>query len=394
MRDVIIVGGGPAGSASATFLARAGWDVLLLDRAQFPRDKACGEFLTPATKPLFEQLGVWDRLCARGLHPVAGVTLYSSGNGHANYLPVDGAPAGYSMRRRILDAELLQNARAAGAEVREGARVRGLLFEGRRIAGVTVTSGKTTEELKARLVIGSDGTHSLVARQMGVVRPLRRLQRVAVVSHWKGLPDAGAIEMRSKKGVVCGLGPLSDGAANITVVVSTAFAARIAGRPGEFLSEEVAAHFPDLADRLAGGQQEAKVKTVGCFGHLCSRATADGAMLVGDAAAFIDPFTGEGVYFALRGAQLAAQVTHQALQQNDLSSIRLAEYDRLRKELFHRYLLCGVVQGVVRNPFLMNRVVNRCEERPELAAGLMEVLGDLRPARQALNARFALKLFS
>jgi flavin-dependent dehydrogenase len=253
--------------------------------------------------------------------------------------------------------------------------------------------GSGPEEIRARLVIGADGTHSLVARQLGLVRPLPRLQRIALVSHWRGV-SGDAIEMRARGRTVCGLGfpgPQA-GTANLTLVVPTSAASQIAGRAGDFLEETLQTRFPDLAARLAGAEREPGLRTVGCFGHVCRPAIADGALLVGDAATFIDPFTGEGIYFALHGAQFAAAVATEALRANDTSRARLMAYDLTRRELARRYLLCDIVQAIVRTPALYNRVARRLDRLPDLAGRLFAVLGDLRPPGDVLNLDFVWRL--
>jgi geranylgeranyl reductase family protein len=387
--DALIVGGGPAGSATAILLAKAGWRVLLLDRAAFPRDKPCGEFLTPETERIFRRLGVWERLRERGLIPVSHAILHAPNRQEAVYTPAGEAQAGWTMRRTLLDATLLEQAKQHGVEVREGGAVRGLIQEGGRAVGVAAGAG----ECRARLVVGADGTHSLVARSLGLVRPFARLQRIALVSHWQGIPSSDAIEMRSNGSVVCGVGAQGNGRANLTLVVPQSAASQVAGRAETYLTETVASHFPALAERLTAAECEPRVRTVGCFGHITRQASGAGCLLVGDAATFIDPFTGEGVYFALRGAELAAQTAHEALSENDLSAARLAAYDRARAELKQRYLLCDVVQAVVRTPFLMNRVVSRMARTPRTADHLMRVLGDLRPAREAFHPLMLWQLF-
>lgn len=434
--DAIVVGGGPAGAGTATWLARAGFHVTLLDRARFPRDKACGEFLTREACHLMQDLGAWEAVCEVGARPVAATVLVAPDGWQTRHTPPDGSPTGYALRRIALDAVLLENARTAGVEVWEGFAVRELLRdEAGRVLGV---AGKEASgepfSLRARLVVGADGSHSLVARQLNLVRPLLRLQRVALISHWRNISGPGdTIEMRARQQVVCGLGfpphsstcpPApsrsrrgSEGAgidgspspaaqresrergpeslsANLTLVVPTALAAQIAGRAGDFIEETLQTHFPDLAARLAGAEREPVIRTVGCFGHLCRPAVAEGALLVGDAATFIDPFTGEGVYFALRGAQLAAEVAAEALRADDLSRSRLLAYHRARRELARRYLLCDVVQAVVRAPALFSQVVRRLERFPGLAERLLGVLSDTRPPTDALHPGFLWRLFA
>jgi menaquinone-9 beta-reductase len=389
--DVVVVGGGPAGCATAISLARAGWRVTLFDRCRFPRDKPCGEYLTPATRPLLVDLGVWDRLQRDGLAAVPEVRLVSPSGRLARYAPSDAGPAGFAIRRLVLDRILLEAAKSAGVDVREGVRVRALVRSGDAVTGISIASD--IGPLRARLVVGADGTHSLVARELGLVRPLARLQRVAIVSHWSGVAGPPAIEMRSAGGIVCGVGSLGRGNANVTIVARTDQASRIAGRHREFLCDSIERSFPDVWERLRQAECESVVRAVGCFGHLTRRASAAGALLVGDAAAFVDPFTGEGVYFALQGARIAAKAADAALHAGDVSSRALTAYDRSRRELSRRYLLCGAVQTVVRTPLLMERLVRRCGREPLVLARLMEVLGDLRPPGDALSAAFAARLF-
>jgi geranylgeranyl reductase family protein len=395
--DVIVVGGGPAGAGSATWLAQAGFQVVLLDRAHFPRDKACGEFLTREARRLMVELGAWERVVAAGARSVSATVLCASGGAQTRHIPADGGPTGYSLRRIALDAALLETARAAGVEVREGFAVRELrrMVQSNTIGVTGKEDTGTPFTLSARLVIGADGAHSLVARQLGLVRALPRLQRVALVSHWQRVSgDNAAIEMRAHGQIVCGVGFPDADAANVTLVVPTGLASQIAGRAAEFCEETIQTHFPDLAARLSGAVREQVLRTVGCFGHVCTPPVADGALLVGDAATFIDPFTGEGVYFGLRGAQLAAEVAADALYNGDTSRTRLLAYHRARQELTRRYLLCDVVQAVVRRPVRFAQIVRRLERFPGLADRLLGILSDTRPPTDALHPAFLWRLLA
>ena len=117
-------------------------------------------------------------------------------------------------------------------------------------------------------------------------------------------------------------------------------------------------------------------------------------MLIGDAATFIDPFTGEGVYFALRGAFLAAETAAKALKSGNVSQKALRDYPRHRRELTRRYLLLDVIQNVVRTPALFSEVVRRLAVRPAAAAHLLTILGDLRPPTAALHPAFLWRLLA
>lgn len=397
--DALVVGGGPAGAATATWLAREGFRVLVIDRADFPRDKACGEFLTPGAVAALQRLGIWEAVLHAGAAPVSGIRLFGPGGGLAEYRPNYGAPAGWSIRRTALDATLLAHARIAGADVLEGTAVSSVRYDvNSRKWSVSlrqipvIPSPLHPLTLSSSLLIGADGTHSLVARQLGLVRRIPRLERVGLVCHWSGV-SGDALEMRARDGAVCGFGPLGVSSANVTLVVPRSESRRIAGRAGSYVEEAVGRLFPDLADRLSSGKRDPEVQKVGCFGHLCRHVSAAGALLVGDAATFVDPFTGEGIYFALRGAELAAKVASTALREGDLSARRLAAYDRSRAELARRYLLCFLVQAAVRNGAVMDRAVAALARARETRNTLMSVLADVDRPDLVLQLPFAGELW-
>jgi menaquinone-9 beta-reductase len=170
--DAVVVGAGPAGAATAILLARQGLAVVLLDRARFPRDKVCGEYLSPEGGRILERLGVLARVEASGARPLRGMRIVGpDGTQLVGDYPPDDArrgdrPRALAVRRRILDAALVERAREVGVSVREGVRAVDLLRDGARVAGVVaepVGMGRragATEAFPAPLVIAADGPPS------------------------------------------------------------------------------------------------------------------------------------------------------------------------------------------------------------------------------------------
>src|SRR5262245_34530544 len=163
-REVVVVGAGPAGTAISILLRRLGHDVLLLDAARFPRDKVCGESVSPAAWPVLERLGA--AAAVRGLRPqpIQGMRL-TAPDGHSfSGAYGGGTRLGFALSRFDLDRVLVDSARAAGVEVREGVRVTDVVRHGARVAGVLC--GEPAAAVEARLVVGADGRNSVVARRL------------------------------------------------------------------------------------------------------------------------------------------------------------------------------------------------------------------------------------
>ena len=380
-----MVGAGPAGSATALLLARRGYDVILLDRAAFPRDKPCGEYLTPGAVGLLrDELGVLPALMAGGAARLTRETVIPH-----RAEAFSGLTDALACPRTVTDRVLRDAAESAGARVIEGVNVRRILRDRGGIRGAVGVEGGAEQEFRAQVTVGADGTRSLPAREMGVVRPVPRLQRLALVTHYctdKASPE-GAVTMhlpRDGSDACCGVGaacgPL--GTRNVNIVVPMAEAPRMAGRRQEYFEERLRVSFPGVWEWVRDAAPAGPLLSVGCFGHWTTRATDDGAVLVGDAATFINPFTGEGVFFALRGAQLAAQTIGDALARGDVSRHALGGYDAgRRRELLPRYRLCDAVQRIVHSPALLGWASGRLRRSEPLTELLLRTVGDLaKPA--------------
>ena len=338
-----------------------------------------------------ERLGAWQNLAPDAIGTVKSVVI---GGLRASLAHVSEGhePAGYSVLRSDLDLALMQAAEASGATSLQGWRLLSLSIPAcDRETELTLQGPHGEQEtLRAKLVIGADGAHSRIARRSTRVQVIPRLQRVAVITHWRNASGPrDSIEMRVRGGVVCGMGfPGGEDRANVTFVAPLDRSSEIAGRPGAWAEQMLAEHFPEAADRLSGAGAPESVQTAGCFAHYCRPPAADGVLLAGDAATFVDPFTGEGVYFALRGAEMAAEAASAALHAGDTSMRMLGAYVTARKELTRRYLLCGAVQAVVRQPYLLASALSRLASCPAAAARLLRVLGDMRPPEDLLSPSF------
>ncbi len=381
-----MIGAGPAGSATALFLARAGYDVTLLDRAAFPRDKPCGEYLTPGAVGLLrDELGVLPGLMAGGAARLTRETVVPH-RAKAFSGPTDAL----ACPRTITDKVLRDAAEEAGARVIEGVNVRRILRHSGSICGaVGLHPDGAEQEFRAQVTVGADGTRSLLAREMGVVRPIPRLQRLALVMHYHADSASwdASVTMhlpRDRSDACCGVGAAcgSEGTRNVNIVVPMAEAARMAGRRQAYFEERLRVSFPAVWEWVREAAPAGPLRSVGCFGHWTTRASDDGAALVGDAATFISPFTGEGVFFALRGAQLAARTIGAALARGDVSRRCLQSYDAARRaELLPRYRLCDAVQRVVHSPVLLGWASGRLRRSEPLTEVLLRTVGDLaRPA--------------
>ncbi len=394
-RDAVVVGGGPAGSALAALLARRGHDVLLLDAARFPRDKVCGEAVSPEAWRLLEATGAADRVRSLAPHPLRGMRLVSpDGTSFRGEYRGRERP-GFAVRRLALDEALLDAARDAGAEVREGVGVTGLLREGEAVAGVLAEVAGETRPLRARVTAGADGRRSVVARTLGLLREHPRMRRFAVRGHWddvQGLEDVG--EMHVGVGGYCGVAPLSPTLANVAFVLDRSEMAPAAGNLEGFYRDSLRRRWPRLAERLWHARLFEAPRAIGPLALVCRAVTAAGAVLVGDAAGFYDPFTGEGVTLALRTAELAAEAIHTALQRPEAPPLpRLVAYERSRRAATRdKFRFNRLLQVAVGRPDVANAVARRLARRPDLADRLVSVAGDFVPARTAFGARFLLDL--
>jgi flavin-dependent dehydrogenase len=310
--DVIIAGGGPAGASAATHLAMRGARVLLAEQKRFPREKLCGEFISPECALHFERLGVIDRMLAAGPARLGETVFYARSGKNVSvpsaWFGANGSALGLS--RAEMDERLLRRAGEAGVTVLEDAQVADVLFEKAGVRGVSVKSAGEQIGYRAPITIDATGRARSLARRVGPHRS--KSNRAPLVAFKAHLDDArvapGACEIYFYRGGYGGLSSIEEGRSNLCFIAS-ARDVRACAADGERVMREIVCQNVRAAHTLASARAGSAwlAVTLESFGRH-EIAPANGLLTIGDAASFIDPFTGSGMLMALESGELAAQV--------------------------------------------------------------------------------------
>lgn len=384
MSDLLIIGAGPAGSVAAIHAARTGMRVTLVERFHHPRPKACAEYASPR---------IVEELARAGLSPAAwreaavaldGMRVVVDEAGFdVRYADGRGPRTAWGLDRRAFDAVLAAEAQRADATLLEGASLVELIRDGGgRVRGaIVVRADGRRRAINADHLIGADGARSRVARLLGVERPVRAPRRLGLVAHYTGVAELQRSgEMHVGRGWYVGLAPTPGGELNVGMALP--FAAR-GGTTARF--EAALSGLPAVTRRLGGARRCSPIRGAAPIGQRVADVAGDGWMLIGDAAGFIDPFTGEGIYRALRSARAAAS----ALQVADPATRYRAER---RTAFASKDALTWLVQGMLAARPLLGYVARRLEQRAEVALRLGSALGDCRPASDAFSPRLLASL--
>lgn len=379
--DALVLGAGPAGSATAIALARQGFAVALADKKAFPRAKPCGEFLSPECAPYLAELGEGDLLTRLGAARVAGMRLSTADaatEGRFRDLGRAGSQ-GFGIRREVFDHALVQAAERQGASFLPRHEFVALR-RGRdgRVNGAVVRDPEGRErELSARVVVGADGVHSRVARDLGAQQPVPWLQQFALTAHFAGVaPQAAAAVRLFPRGFFAGA-TVDGGLFSVNVVLPKAELRAEADGDYDALMRRKLAGADDLLALLAGATRVAPWRGIGPFAHDVRQPTAPGALLVGDAAGYVDPLTGEGIYFALFGARAAAAAVAAAVRADGQEAAAFAEYEHARRrELAPRLRASRWLQRGLRHPWIVRTAVRTMARWPALADLMVTLSGD------------------
>jgi flavin-dependent dehydrogenase len=394
--DVAVIGGGPAGSTAAALLARRGYKVIALEKEHHPRFHI-GESLLPMNLPVFERLGVLDKVQALGVRKAGADFEADNECGYNSFMFAraigNSPPHAYQVWRQDFDQMLYQHARACGADAREGEEVRAVEQLGPRHTRLQVrTDGGRDYLIEARYLIDASGRDAFVSTKRGLRRRNKQHQSAAIFGHFRGAEvrpgcDAGNISIYRFQHGWMWMIPLPDGVMSVGAVCRPEYLKQRSGQPLEFLLATLK-RSSALWRRLEHATLiNNEVRVTGNYSYDSRQMGGPGWVLIGDAFAFIDPVFSSGVFLAMSSAERAADVVDSALR-NPAGEVRLLRGLERRQRAgigrfsFFIYRFNGpVIRDMFRHPL----------NRWKLEQAVISMLaGDLFDTREVL---LRLKLF-
>jgi geranylgeranyl reductase family protein len=344
--DVAIVGGGPAGSTCAIFCARAGLRVLVLEREVFPREKVCGDCLNPAVWGVLERLSLAAQVRALPHGQLDAVEFISIGGQTVRIELPSGGEAEIAIKRSLFDHLLLQRAGETGATVREGATVTAL----QKDTSSNWQIETAHERFSAHTLVGADGRNSTVARLCNLFpRPQR--ERVALQTHLPLPPDFGnRVVLQFLAEGYSGQAPVNESQLNVCLVAKP--------RDIEALKE--------WAQKRFHVSHEHAWRTITPLTRPPIATAHDNLLFIGDAARVVEPFTGEGIYYALRSGELAAATISRMIRGENRASV-LREFNQAHASMYRgRLWINRMARAAVLSPRVASAFVHLAKARPSL----------------------------
>jgi flavin-dependent dehydrogenase len=397
MTDVVVVGGGPAGSVTAMLLAQQGYQVRLLERQHFPRPKPCGDCLSPGANRVLRRIGVWDDIMRAQPAHLGGWRLTSpsgvSFTSHFAEISCDPEAAeAIAITRDRFDHILLEHARTAGVNVHHGVQITDLLrARDGSVEGVRAQSAGTPITVKSRMTVGADGLRSVVARRLRAYSRRPRLRKTSFTLHVE-LPSTRELgEMRVMRNACLGTAPVQSGLGarlhNLTLVLNAGTYDQRAG-VHQIVTNGLAAFGLMHVDWHAS-----QILTSGPFDWPTRQTTFDGAALVGDAAGYYDPFTGQGIFQALCAAEQLAEHAARALRNRKVTRRDLRSFESAQRRLTQpARRVQRLIELVCAHPQLADQMFRKFAREQEVARTLVGVTADLLPAASLLSPRLLARL--
>jgi flavin-dependent dehydrogenase len=353
MHDVIVIGGGPAGSTASTLLAREGFRVTLFERERFPRFQI-GESLLPYNNDVFRRLGVYEKLLDGGFFPKYGgefVTADGTANKVFRFSENLEPPyrRAFQVERSRFDQILLDHSRENGVEVREGTAIARVDLSDKSRAVVETTSGERHE---ARFVVDCTGHGALLANATGRRENIASLQKTAIFSHYRNVAQIEGPDRFNTVVVVLRNGwfwliPLSEDKTSVGLVIDRESVIESGLTPEELL-ERTIAMTPFVAERMKNAERTMEVRQRKDFSYRVSTLAGENFAVSGDAAGFLDPIFSTGVLIAMSSSSRLANAIAEKLRTGSMRG--LLRYQRKTQTAIDRYL--RFIENFYRRPFV------------------------------------------
>lgn len=398
--DVIIVGGGPAGSACAVFLGREGYDILLIDKANFPREKICGGAISGKSLTVLKELGLPTEVEKISHAKVYGLT-FSSPNGRVLKIPMKDPQNnyGYVSKRVDFDNVLFQNAKKY-VKTMEHFQVTDIIREGDKVVGVKGTDLKTNKpyEFRSKVVVGADGATSIVAQKLGLADVDEAHHCIALRAYYEGVKGMdNTIELHFTESLLPGYfwifpaGP--DGFANVGLGMLTKDIKKKKINLKEVMFKEIEQN-PLFKERFADAKLVSEVS--GWTLPLASKMkkmAGNGWVLIGDAASLIDPFSGEGIGNGMTSGKIAFRTISKALRVGNTTEEILREYEmELKREIKEEVGISYTLQRLGKFKFLLNLVIDKASRNKELQEQISGMLMNEEAKKSFVSPLFYLKV--
>jgi geranylgeranyl reductase family protein len=386
--DVIIAGAGLAGCSAAAFLSQRGLSVLLLDKETFPRDKVCGDGISGPALTMLRRIGVLDKIRQQNPWKIQRVVV-SSPSGttikvKSPYIDKD-IDSGYVLPREKLDHLLFDYVKdLPHVEAFENTAIKDLVMEGKKASGIIATTGSETEEYRAKYIIGADGAHSPIAKKLSLFNDNPKHRAFAIRAYFENTRDMeDAIEIHYDPATIPGYGwifPTGKNSANIGVIVFNRFKD---SKGIEKLFETFISSNPHALEKLKNARMiEDTLKGWPLtYGPFPSKRTWGNVLLAGDAASMIDPLTGEGIFYALKSGEFAAEAIGNAVLNSLPHPYAAGQYERLWKKAFKwkEYMPGYLFQTFFNKRWILDLSIKRASKNKKTAATLAGVIGHNLP---------------